>query len=204
MYIDSNLKWNYHIDHLSSVISRNIGILNRAKFFLNVKHRLLLYNSLVLPYINYCCLIWGFTFSVHLHKIELLQKRAVRIVDDQHYLSHSDPIFKKLRLLKVQDIAQQQTLMVMQRVIKANLPIPLAHLFTLSNHPGSNMQTRNRHHFQEPFTGKLYRTRMVTWIGPRIWNHIFSAIFTIQDSAELSKNYIKKMTKEHFIPLYEG
>ena len=60
MLISTDLKWNKHIDHIAAIVSRNIGIMNRAKFFLGQKHLLLLYNSLVLPYLNYCCLIWGY------------------------------------------------------------------------------------------------------------------------------------------------
>ena len=57
VYIDSGLKWSAHISHTALIMSRNIGIINRVKYFLNKQSLLLLYNSLILPYINYCCLV---------------------------------------------------------------------------------------------------------------------------------------------------
>ena len=89
VYIDSGLKWAAHIVRLTFTISRNIGIISRVKYFLNKQSLLLLYNTLVLQYINYCCFIWGFIYQNYISKIELLQKRVVRIIDNQHRLAHS-------------------------------------------------------------------------------------------------------------------
>ena len=197
MIIDTSLKWNYHIDHLTLVISRNIGIMNRSKLFLDKQSLLLLYNSLVLPYINYCCLVWGFTFPTYLHKIELLQKRAVRIIDNQHRLAHTDPIFLHLKLLKVNDIAKQQLIILMHRKLVSFIPPQLDYMFALID--PTNIITRNRQHFLEPFTEKLYRTRVATWIGPRIWNTVISSLFVLNDVYDLSKSRLKKITKEYFL-----
>ena len=133
MIIDPNLKWNLHIDHLTTVISRNIGVMSRAKFFLDTHLLTLLYNSLVLPYINYCCVVWGFTFPSYLNKIELLQKRAIRIITHQHRLAHTEEIFKSLKLLKVHNIAKQQAIILMHRKLSLSLPSSVGGLFTLSD-----------------------------------------------------------------------
>ena len=61
-----------YMDHLSILLSKNIGIINRSKYFLNKHSLLLLYNALVLPHISYCCLIWVFTYPSYLKKIETL------------------------------------------------------------------------------------------------------------------------------------
>ena len=39
VYIDRDMKWTSHIKHIASTICRNIGIINRSKYFLNSKHR---------------------------------------------------------------------------------------------------------------------------------------------------------------------
>ena len=195
--IDSSLKWNYHIDHLTTIISRNIGVINRAKIFLDTHLLCLLYNSLVLPYINYCCLVWGFTFPTYLHKIELLQKRAVRIIANQHRLAHTEQIFKNLHLLKVHDIAKQQVLLLMHRKVTSILPPQLDRLFDYSDQ--NYARTRRRQHFIEPFTNKLYCTQTATWIGPRLWNKILASQFNIQSIITMSKSELKRLTKTHFL-----
>ena len=57
--VDENLKWESHICKVASVISRNLGIMGRAKFFLSSRELLLLYNTLILPHLNYCAVVWG-------------------------------------------------------------------------------------------------------------------------------------------------
>ena len=66
---------------------------------------LTLYNSLIVPHLNYCILTWG-SKIVNGHKIHILQKKALRIITDSDYIAHSEPICKELRLLKVTDMFQ--------------------------------------------------------------------------------------------------
>lgn len=200
MLIDPHFKWNYHIDHVSTIISRNIGIMNRSKFYLDKHSLILLYNALVLPYINYCCISWGFTFSSYLYRIEVLQKKAVRIIENQHRLAHTDPIFDRLRILKVQDIAKQQAILLMHRKLCVGTPELFDGLFVPLNQDA--LRNRRRQHFLEPFTKKHYRTRICTWIGPRIWNSIIASEYSISDVLEITKFNLKKITKQYFLLKY--
>ena len=59
---------------------------------------------MILPYLNYCNLVWGSAYKSNLQRIAILQKRVIRIVDKSYYNAHTEPIFKKLNLLKFQDI----------------------------------------------------------------------------------------------------
>ena len=62
-----------------------------------------LYNSLIMPHFHYCLLTWGSTIK-NGHKLHLLQKKALRLVDNSHYIAHTDPIFKKLHMVKIIDM----------------------------------------------------------------------------------------------------
>ena len=59
--IDENLTWKYHIDCVSKTLSRNIGIMNKLKYFVPDRILHTLYCTFILPYINYGILIWGNT-----------------------------------------------------------------------------------------------------------------------------------------------
>ena len=53
--IDSQMTWKKHTDNISNKCLRVIGTLNRIKhILLPTRTRVLLYNSLILPHINYC------------------------------------------------------------------------------------------------------------------------------------------------------
>ena len=58
--IDSQMTWKKHTDNVSNKCSGVIGTLNRIKHILSTRPRVLLYNSLILPHINYCIMAWGY------------------------------------------------------------------------------------------------------------------------------------------------
>ena len=91
LIISSNMKWKKHIDHIALKLSKIIGIMYRLKFILPADVLLTIYNSLILPHFNYCHLAWGSNITAG-HKLHLLQKKAVRIVDHRHFLAHTEPI----------------------------------------------------------------------------------------------------------------
>ena len=99
------MKWKKHIDHIALKVSKIIGIMYRLKFILPADVLLTIYNSLILPHFNYCHLAWGSNITAG-HKLHLLQKKAVRIVDHRHFLAHTEPICKRLRIVKIVDMFQ--------------------------------------------------------------------------------------------------
>ena len=119
---DKQLTWNQHIANVSSQIAKGIGILYRIKHLLPQKSLLMLYNSLILPYINYCNIIWGKCGKSKLSHILLLQKKAVRICTKSSYFMHTDPLFHQLKILKVHDINVLQTAIFILKYTKDALP----------------------------------------------------------------------------------
>ena len=200
VFIDKDMKWNSHIISLSHIISRNIGIIYRSKHFLTNNYRLLLYNSLVLPYLNYCCLLWGYSTKSSINKLFVLQKKAVRLVDNQPKLAHSSQIFAKLNLLKLEDIAKQQTLVLLYNIITHNSPPTITSLFERTRFTPQN--TRILRHFSEKFTRKTYGTRTISWVGPRIWNNMVTPHYPNPESITTSKMQFKKMIKQLMIAEY--
>ena len=59
LQINENLKWNTHIDHISQKNSRIKSLLNQLKMIFPQEILLSIYNTLILPHLNYCILSWG-------------------------------------------------------------------------------------------------------------------------------------------------
>ena len=111
--VEENLKFEKHVANVSSVISRNIGVMGRSKSVLTSRELLLLYNSLVLPHLNYCAAVWGSNYPTRLGKLEKLQKRAIRIIDNKPYFYPTNNLFIKYSILKFPDIVKQQNIMIL-------------------------------------------------------------------------------------------
>ena len=50
--IDSNLKWSHHINYVALKISRIVGIIARLRHFVPTQTLLMIYRSLILPYLT--------------------------------------------------------------------------------------------------------------------------------------------------------
>jgi len=98
--VNETLTWKDHIEDVANKISKTIGILSRLKKSLPIKILKMIYSALILPRLHYCNLAWGYNPG----RIEVLQRKAVRIITSSKYNAHTDPIFKKLNTLKLKDI----------------------------------------------------------------------------------------------------
>ena len=97
IHFDKHLSWNEHIHTISNKITKTIGILNKLKHHIPLNILLTIYNTLILPHINYGILSWGFKSD----RILKLQKEVVRIITLSKFNAHSERIFKRLNVLKV-------------------------------------------------------------------------------------------------------
>ena len=145
--IDENLTWNKQIDNVRKSCARNIGVLNKLKHFLPEQALYRLYCSLVLPYLNYGLLLWGNANKTSLGKVYKLQKRALRIISNSHYLSSSKLLFEKYNVLNIFDMYKKETGTFMYKYRNNMLPQSFDGIFTnhQSNH---NYDTRNKGDYQ--------------------------------------------------------
>ena len=118
LIIDTNLNWKKHAEKISNACSKKIGILNKLKHILPLDIKKILYNSLIVPHINYCIMAWGFESN----RIIKLQKKALRIITLSNYISHTEPLYKQLSLLKVDDILKLQQLKFYYKYLHNDLP----------------------------------------------------------------------------------
>ena len=95
-----NMTWDDHINHISKKISKAIGILYQLKHIYPKRILFTLYTTLIVPHLNYCLILWG-SCIIRNHRLHLLQKKALRIITNSHYIAHSEPIFKAVRCLKI-------------------------------------------------------------------------------------------------------
>ena len=57
--IDNTLTWKAHTSHVTKIISKYNGIISKVRPFLNSESLHTLYNTLILPYLTYCTIVWG-------------------------------------------------------------------------------------------------------------------------------------------------
>ena len=171
VYVDCHLTWKEHIAYIASKIAKNIGVIARTAYILPSSIRIKLYYSLVYPYLSYCNIVWGSTYATRLHRLNVLQKRAIRLVAGVPYSSHTAHIFKTLNMLKIDQIGILQIGEFMYRFDRNLLPSIYKHYFQLSSqvHP---YFTRNSSAYRRTYARTNTRLFSIKSIGVAIWGKI--------------------------------
>ena len=149
-----------------------------------------------IPYLYYCNLAWGSTYKANLQRIVILQKRALRIVNNSSYDANTSPIFKELKLLKFHDIHSFQLGFFMFSLKNSTLPSKFNNLF-LINSQIHNYNTRNAHLFRLPLCRTNTRQFSIYFQGPKFYNSLNSTITGSSSSASF-----KRKLKEFLLSTY--
>ena len=96
VWINEQMNWKKHTLKLANKVTKIIGIMNKLKRFLPFPALKLMYSSLVVSHLQYGISSWGFECN----RLIKLQKRAIRMITNESYNAHTDPIFKELKLPK--------------------------------------------------------------------------------------------------------
>jgi hypothetical protein len=189
--INKHLKWNSHIDRIGNKISQTIGILNKMKHFLPKNILRTIYSSLILSHITYGILLWGHTTT----RLFKLQKKAIRIITLSKYNSHTEPIFKQLNLLKIEDIHNQQLLKFFHKLNHEQLPVYFKVMIPVPFSEIHEHQTRNRDTICMPQIKREYARKCLRYDISKLVNntpdYIMSRVSTL--SFYGFSNYVRKI-----------
>ena len=122
IYLDEFLTWKYHIKHVKNKISRALFAIKQVKHVLPYDILRTLYLALIHPHISYGILAWGSANASTLHPIKILQKRAIRYIHNSAYNSHTGPMFKTSKIMKIDDLYEYQAALFMFDYTKHILP----------------------------------------------------------------------------------
>jgi hypothetical protein len=100
--IDEQLTWSHHLDMIHKKIMKSTAIISKSRHYINMNARKLLYYALVYPYLIYCNLIWGNTYKTRIQRLVSIQKKIMRLITFKFYLEHTEPIFRDLEILSIE------------------------------------------------------------------------------------------------------
>ena len=145
--------------------------------------------------LHYASLCWGFNTK----RVFKLQKKAVRIISKSKYNSHTDPIFRKLKLLKMNDIFNSKCLTFYFRYVQGTLPRFFDDIFRSD----PNTHTYNTRHripnYQRPNTESAKKT--IRYFIPSLIRTTPEDIMNKMETHSLQN--IKFRVKLHYIDSYQ-
>ena len=169
--IDEHLSWKPHVDSVSLIVRKTIGILFRIRQFVPRSILKLLYNSLILPRITYGIEVWGSTYHSYLESIFLLQKRIGRAICFKAPRDHSTLLFYDLQILDVYQLYEYCIASIMYDLINGKLPHNVNDYCQKMNHSyGTRYKERNCFKIIKVRTNQGKKS--LSYAGAKIWNDI--------------------------------
>ena len=195
--LHQNLKWDSHIETVTKKMSRTIGVMNKMKNFLPLGALLKIYNALIAPHLNYGVMVWG----KNCDKILKLQKKAVRVITKSKYNAHSNPLFNKLKILKIQDLCALHDLKFCHKFVKKRLPYYFLSEMLQRNTHIFNLSERISDTYRLPAVGHEFARNCISYTFPQTFNEMDTSLKTIMFSCSLLgfKNHLK----QSFIQSYD-
>ena len=153
-----------------------------------------LYLTMIQPYLMNGIHVWG--NSVHVHKIFNLQKRAIRIVNNKAYRSHTEPLFKSENILMLKDLYTFQILLFMHDLNNSVLPLSFNN-FATKNREYIDRTTRQSslYHTKRPRTN--FSSKLPNHAFPRMWNALNEELRNTND-----RKMFKRKCSTSFIDSY--
>ena len=182
--IDEMLSWNQHIDKICIKLSRANYIINKVKNIIPKSCLLTLYQTLIQCHINYGIVAWGSAKGIE--RVHKLQKKSLRIINKKPYKYHTEPLFKKCKLLTVKDQYILSSAIFMHSLKLNNLPSSFQELayFTVPERATRQQNNANQRRTRIKFSSLLPFHKL-----PQIWN----SLSTKQRNIQHQKSFKRKL-----------
>ena len=183
IYIDNNLNWAPHIQHINSKISKNLGILFRLCHFLTLNTLKQRYYSLIYPYFDYAIMSWGKTYPSRLTKVQTKQNKCyICCIFFSHNRESSAPYFKLLDILNIDNIFKLKISLLAHKVSKNLTNIPEVfqnYLVKVSDIHSCNTRYASNLKFHVPHVKSNYGKHTFRFAITKTWEEIPTKIKTL-------------------------
>ena len=108
-----------------------------------------------------------------LNSLNLLQKKARRLITLSNFDEHTEPLFKRNRLLKLNDLIFLYNSLFMYDFYHNMLLLPFESLFlTVKSKYGYNTRLVSKNSYSLPLIRTNYEKFSIRFQGPKIWNDL--------------------------------
>ena len=152
---------------------------------------------MVYPYLIYGNTLWGNASKIHLTKLVTIQKKIIKMISAANYSAHTEPLFRTLKILKLEDIYHHQIVNYVYKYVRGHLSPSMSQLFTLT-------QEYHERDTRQSTTYKLlsYKPRTavacqsIAYMGPKLWNRISIGLYMHNNNTIILATFSKRIKFE--------
>lgn len=170
---DPLLSWCEHVDYISSVVSKRIGVIRRVKFYLPSHTLNMLANALVFPHFDYCSPIWSNCNTEQSNSLQILQNKLARVLLSADIRTSILDLMQALHWNKLQERWNIQLLTIVFKCLKQDAPsYLLSHFVFTSSIHSQNTRSQFCNTLVVPSWNSKSGKRTFHYRGASLWNSL--------------------------------
>ena len=197
LWIDDKLSWKKHINNVNKKLTHGLFLLKQVRQFLPKVALRSLYFALIQTHLSYGILAWGNACESVMKRTVVLQKRAIRYINNTAYNSHTEPLFKRSNILKVNDLYEYSVAQFMYQYEHYLLPSSFAHIFQHQYQVNTTYNTRNTHLMITPTPTTEFVKRLPLFNFPNIRNKWHAILESTHCIANVKRSMMRIMTSKY-------
>ena len=175
VFIDQNLHWGPQIQHINNKLMRNVGIINKLRYYVDVHTLKQLYYSFIYPYLTYGITSWGSACKARLQKIKTKQNRCVRSIFFAHSRDSAMSYLNLLQILTLDNVYKFKLALFIHKIKNdpANIPTIFSGSLTLASEVHSyNTRFATNFNIYRPNINNNYGATTFSFLASKIWESI--------------------------------
>ena len=191
--LEEHLNWREHIENVCNSLKKCFNIFYGIRDYLNTDQSRAIYYSLVYSKITYALAVYGLTSKENLLSIQRIQNKLLKVLTKKPYLYPTNILHNDLKILKVEDLVDQEILTFVFNFKNKKLPEIFNNYFKYRTEQ-QQIVTRNiENHIVTPITRTNYGERTVRVKGCLLWNQLPSNLHTLSNTKNFRAKW--KLTK---------
>ena len=174
--ISSNLTWNHHIKTTAAKANKTLGFVKRNLKGASKKAKILAYQTLVRPKLEYCSTVWAPHHQQSINSLEMVQRCAARFVEHKYGRESVSVMLQNLCWEELLQRRIRAQVLMLYKINNALVCIPATQLIT--GRYNTRSRARGGYRQIEASTDSYKYSFFPTAI--RAWNTLPQDITTIQ------------------------
>lgn len=163
--IDHCLEWQPHVTNICKSVSKNLFLLSKLRYYIDVDTRKLFFNAHIRPHIDYISLIWDQTSDNSLKKLNSLYRRSAKLIHDRTPIS-TDEKLRALHMLPLDLHLLLNKAVFMRKVTLSKTPKYITEQFPRT----TNRYAGLRNELVVPRARIDLVKTSISFSGARLWN----------------------------------
>jgi hypothetical protein len=197
--LQHNLKWNMHIDDITSKCTRRIDILRGLKYRLDRKCLETLYTAYIRPILEYASSVWTNCNIEQKNDIEKVQLAASRVITGAIKGTSHNKIYNESKMISTLERRERNNLVLFYKIYHGHTPKYLHDLLPETTKQRTNYDLRNRNNLSLVKANTTSFQNSYIPITVKQWNNLDENIRFIGSLLDF-KHHLKK--DDNKVPIY--